>query len=127
MARFPDQLRQTPRPEHRMVQMKRLSLSQHLVSNRRPITLPAGNYAFDGGEYVLFSNRNAYRIPDYYRVDASLNYDYKKKSNQRIGFAWSISVYNIFGRNNPFRSFLWLKTGRLRADKVPSLTCLFLL
>ena len=94
---------------------KRLSLSTNvLYQTGRPITLPAGNYAFDGGEYVLFSNRNAYRIPDYYRVDASLNYDYKKKSSQRIGFAWSISVYNIFGRNNPFSVFFVAEDGEIK-------------
>ena len=94
---------------------KRLSFSTNLLyQTGRPITLPAGNYAFDGAEYVLFSDRNAYRIPDYYRIDASLNYDYKQKSDKRIGFAWSISVYNIFGRNNPFSVFFVAEDGQIK-------------
>ena len=94
---------------------KRLSFSTNLLyQTGRPITLPAGNYAFDGAEYVLFSDRNAYRIPDYYRIDASLNYDYKQKNDKRIGFAWSISVYNIFGRNNPFSVFFVAEDGQIK-------------
>ena len=94
---------------------KRLSFSTNLLyQTGRPITLPAGNYAFDGAEYVLFSDRNAYRIPDYYRIDASLNYAYKQKSDKRIGFAWSISVYNIFGRNNPFSVFFVAEDGQIK-------------
>ena len=105
---FPDQLRQT-RPEYRVELPNGETpefIHQRLVSNRSPHNTPGGNYAFDGGEYVLLSNRNAYRIPDYYRVDASLNYDYKKKSNQRIGFASDISVYNILGETILFGLFV---------------------
>ena len=54
------------------------------LSNGRPITLPAGNFQFDGAEYVLFSDRNAYRIRII--IDFGLNYDYKEKSTKNVGF-----------------------------------------
>ena len=94
---------------------KRLSFSTNvLYQTGRPITLPAGNFQFDGAEYVLFSDRNAYRIPDYYRVDLSLNYDYKEKSTKNVGFSWSVSVYNVLGRNNPFSVFFVGEDGVIR-------------
>lgn len=94
---------------------KRVSLSTNMLyQTGRPITLPAGNYQFNQAEYVLFSDRNAFRIPDYYRVDVSLNYDHKKKKNDGIGLAWNLSVYNILGRNNPFSVFFVADDGAIK-------------
>ena len=129
---FPDQLRQTPRPEYRVELPNGETpefIHQRLVSNRSPHYTPGRELRFRRGRIcVLFSNRNAYRIPDYYRVDASLNYDYKKRkaANALVLLGAFRSIISL-GETILFRSFLWLKTGRLRADKVPFLTCPFLL
>ena len=94
---------------------KRVSLSTNMLyQTGRPITLPAGNYQFNQAEYVLFSDRNAFRIPDYYRVDLSLNYDHKEKKSDGIGLAWNLSVYNILGRNNPFSVFFVAEDGAIK-------------
>lgn len=94
---------------------KRVSLSTNMLyQTGRPITLPAGNYAFNQAEYVLFSDRNAFRIPDYYRVDLSLNYDHKKRESNGVGLSWNISVYNILGRNNPFSVFFVAEDGEIK-------------
>ncbi|MDR2129807.1 MAG: TonB-dependent receptor [Odoribacteraceae bacterium] len=43
--------------------------------------------------------RNNYQLPDYHRLDASVNYHRQK----RWGTAtWSVSVYNLYSRKNPF-------------------------
>ena len=44
-------------------------------STGRPITLPIGRYYYAGSERVLYSDRNAHRIPDYIRTDFSMNID----------------------------------------------------
>ncbi|MGB1448794.1 MAG: TonB-dependent receptor [Flavobacteriaceae bacterium] len=94
---------------------KRVSLSTNMLyQTGRPITLPAGNYTFNQAEYVLFSDRNAFRIPDYYRMDVSLNYDHKKKQANAIGLSWNLSVYNILGRNNPFSVFFVADNGEIK-------------
>ena len=94
---------------------KRVSLSTNLLyQTGRPITLPSGNYQFNRAEYVLFSDRNAFRIPDYYRVDVSLNIDHKKRQNNRVNLAWNFSVYNILGRNNPFSVFFVADDGEIK-------------
>ena len=94
---------------------KRLSLSTNvLYQTGRPITLPAGNYAFDGGEYVLFSNRNAYRIPDYYRVDASLNYDLKRKAANALVLLEAFRSIIYLGETILFRSFFVAEDGEIK-------------
>ena len=97
---------------------KRTSISTNMLyQTGRPITLPAGNYTFNQAEYVLFTDRNAFRIPDYYRMDLSLNYTHKKKEYKGIGLAWNLSVYNILGRNNPFSVFFVAKDGTIKGKQ----------
>ena len=107
------------------------NLSTNLIyQTGRPITIPNGNYVFNRAEYVLFSDRNQYRIPDYYRVDLGLNYLGNQKSNRALRTSWSLSVYNIFGRNNPFSVYFISEDGEIKGRQsgiftvpIPSLTC----
>ena len=52
-------------------------------STGRPITLPIGVYSYAGSLRALYSDRNAYRIPDYFRTDFSMNIDGNHKSIRR--------------------------------------------
>ena len=45
------------------------------------------------------SSRNNFRLPAYHRMDASVNFHKKKRYYTRT---WSISVYNLYNRQNPF-------------------------
>lgn len=108
----------------------KLSLSTNIIyQTGRPITIPNGNYEFNNSEYVLYSDRNQYRIPNYYRVDLGINYRPKQKSTNRVVTSWSFSVYNILGRNNPFSVFFLSDDGTIKgrqssifAVPIPSLT-----
>ncbi len=71
-------------------------------STGRPITLPIGRYYYAGSQRVLYSDRNAHRIPDYLRTDLSMNIDGNHKVNQKTHNSWSIGVYNLLGRKNPY-------------------------
>lgn len=71
-------------------------------STGRPITLPIGRYFYNGSQRALFSERNAYRIPDYFRTDFSINIDGNHKVKQLVHSSWTIGVYNLTGRRNPF-------------------------
>src|SRR5690606_37823312 len=45
----------------------RFSISLNFVYQRgRPVTCPIGKYSFNGADYVFYSDRNKFRIPDYY-------------------------------------------------------------
>lgn len=84
----------------------RYSMSLNVTySTGRPITLPVGKYYAYGAERVLYSDRNAYRIPDYFRSDFSLNIDGNHKLNQRFHNSWTIGVYNLTGRQNAYSTF----------------------
>ncbi len=63
-------------------------------------------YNFD--ENVLIYNRvNSYRMPDYHRLDISLNWSKQKKKN-RIR-TWTFSVYNVYNQQNAY--FLYITKG----------------
>jgi hypothetical protein len=82
-------------------------------STGRPITLPEAKYFADGAERVLYSDRNAYRIPDYFRTDFALNIDGNHKVHQRFHNSWSVGVYNLTGRQNPYSVYYVTQGGTI--------------
>ncbi len=97
---------------------KRISASANFVyQTGRPITYPVGKFVFANEEQVLYSDRNQFRIPDYYRLDLGINIEgnHKKK---KLGHSFvNISVYNVLGRNNPYSVFFVNEEGRIKAFK----------
>lgn len=73
-----------------------------IYSTGRPITVPEAKYFASGAERVIYSDRNAYRIPDYFRTDIGLNIDGNHKVHQRFHNSWSLGIYNLTGRQNPY-------------------------
>lgn len=84
----------------------RYSFSLNVVySTGRPITLPIAKYEYAGSERVYYSDRNEYRIPDYFRTDFSMNIDGNHRIHQLTHNWWTIGVYNITGRKNPYSTY----------------------
>jgi hypothetical protein len=81
----------------------------------RPVTFPVGNYQFNNAEYVFYSNRNEFRIPDYIRLDLGVNIEGNHKTKKLAHSFWNISVYNVLGRNNPFSVFFVTEDGQVKA------------
>lgn len=82
---------------------KRFSTSINAnYSTGRPITLPTAQFNYGGNERVYFSDRNAYRIPDYFRIDLSVNLEGNHKVRKLAHSSWSVGVYNLLGRRNPY-------------------------
>lgn len=64
-------------------------------------TLPIEEYAdLDGIKRAYIHQRNNYKMPDYHRLDLSLNY-YRHKRNGRMGI-WNFSIYNAYAHHNSF-------------------------
>jgi len=80
-------------------------------STGRPITLPIAKYYYAGGERVYYSDRNAYRIPDYLRTDISFNIEGNHKLKQLTHNSWTLGVYNVTGRKNPFSTYFTQENG----------------
>lgn len=95
---------------------KRLSLSANFIyQTGRPVTFPVGRYNFNNAEFVFYSDRNAFRIPDFYRLDLGFNIEGNHKKKKLAHSFWNISVYNVLGRNNPFSVFFVTENGELQA------------
>lgn len=90
----------------------RFSVSLNTVYNTgRPITLPIGEYFYAGSYRALYSDRNEYRIPDYFRMDLSLNIEGNHKVHQWTHNSFTIGVYNLTGRQNPYSVFYVSQNG----------------
>ena len=84
----------------------RYSLSVDLdYSTGRPVTLPVGYYWYSGGYRLAFSDRNNYRIPDYFRLDLAVNIEPGHYLRQFTHMSWTIGVYNVTGRKNAYSVF----------------------
>ncbi|MGZ8558441.1 MAG: TonB-dependent receptor [Chitinophagaceae bacterium] len=97
----------------------RFSLSVNSTySTGRPITLPIGRYYYAGSQRVLYSDRNAHRIPDYLRTDFAMNIDGNHKVNQKTHNSWSIGIYNLLGRKNPYSVYFISQNGLVNGYKL---------
>lgn len=83
-------------------------------SSGRPVTLPIAKFDYAGSERVYFSDRNAYRIPDYFRIDISVNLEGNHKVRKLAHSSWSVGVYNVLGRSNPYSVYYTPVEGQLR-------------
>ena len=77
-------------------------------STGRPVSAVTASYILNGGLVVPdYSQRNQYRIPDYFRVD--LSYTVEKVFSKK-GDSLNFSIYNLLGRRNAYSVF-WKKDG----------------
>ncbi|MDR7129478.1 hypothetical protein J2X69_001815 [Algoriphagus sp. 4150] len=72
-------------------------------STGRPITVPVSKFQYEDILSVLnFSDRNQYRVPDYHRLDLAFTLKSGLKKEKAIDGEWVFSLYNVYGRKNPF-------------------------
>src|SRR5450432_7221 len=97
----------------------RFSVSLNFAYNTgRPITLPIGVFHYDNSFRTLYSDRNAYRIPDYVRADLSMNIDGNHKVHQKFHNSWTIGVYNLLGTHNPYSVYYISENGAVNGYKL---------
>ncbi|TDQ14759.1 TonB-dependent receptor-like protein [Algoriphagus boseongensis] len=83
-------------------------------STGRPVTLPVAKFEYGGSERVYFADRNSFRIPDYFRLDFSVNLEGNHKVNKPAHGSWSFGVYNILGRDNAYSVYYIPEGGKLQ-------------
>jgi hypothetical protein len=71
----------------------------------RPVTIPLSGFLFENTNVAYFSTRNQYRIPDYHRMDVALVIEGNHKRRKWAEGTWVISLYNAYGRKNPYSIF----------------------
>lgn len=97
----------------------RFSISLNTTySTGRPITLPIGRYYYSNSFRTLFDKRNGHRIPDYFRADFSMNIDGNHKVKQKTHNSWTVGVYNMTGRKNPYSIYYVSQGGAINGYKL---------
>ncbi len=80
---------------------KRWSLSALFVYNTgSAVTFPSGKYDIGGNTVFYYPERNGYRMPAYHRLDFGATYT--KPHKKRFESSWNFSLYNVYGRQNPY-------------------------
>ncbi len=80
---------------------KKWSFSAAWVFNTgNAVTFPSAKYYIDNQVQYLYTERNGYRMPNYHRLDIGATW-YRKKT-AKFESSWSFSVYNAYGRQNPY-------------------------
>lgn len=98
---------------------RRYSFSINFTYNTgRPITYPIGQYRLGGGYKIQYSDRNEYRIPDYIRLDVGVNIEGSHKIKKLAHSFWTISVYNVLGRKNPYSLYFVSENGVIKGYKL---------
>lgn len=81
----------------------------------KPVTYPVSVYYINEVPYVDYSNRNEYRIPDYFRLDLSLTIEGNLRRNKFLHNSFIFNVYNVTGRDNPYSVYFKLEEGKIKS------------
>jgi hypothetical protein len=98
---------------------RRFNFSLNLIySTGRPITLPVAKYYLENTNRIYYSERNAYRIPDYFRSDISINIEGNHKIKKLAHSSWTFAVYNLTGRKNAYSVFFITENNQIKGYKL---------
>jgi len=98
---------------------RRFNFSLNMTySTGRPITLPLAKYELGGSSRLYYSDRNQYRIPDYFRTDISINIEGNHKIKKLAHSSWTFAVYNLTGRQNAYSVFFRAENGQINGYKL---------
>jgi outer membrane cobalamin receptor len=94
---------------------RRINWSMNFVySTGRPVTYPVAWYLHDGVTVIHYSDRNQYRLPDYFRWDFSMNLYSNLKASRIFRPSWNLSLYNVTGRENIYSVFFRIENGKIQ-------------
>ena len=84
---------------------KRWTLGATFVfASGQAVTLPERRYFIEGNIYFQYGDRNSYRMQPYNRLDLSITYHGKETRKFRSN--WTLAVYNVYNRKNPYMYFI---------------------
>lgn len=100
---------------------RRYSVSFNMdYSTGRPTTVPAGQY-FDKDLNVMqvyYTDRNSYRVPDYFRLDLAFNIEPSHHLTLLTHSSISFGVYNLTGRKNVYSIYYLSEAGKIQGYKM---------
>lgn len=87
-------------------------------STGRPITIPLAKYEVNGVERTFYSQRNEFRIPDYFRTDFSINIEGNHRVRKLAHSSWTFAVYNLTGRKNAYSVYFVSEGDQIKGYKL---------
>jgi hypothetical protein len=98
---------------------RRFNFTTNFVYNTgRPITYPVAYYDFLNVNRVFYSERNEFRIPDYFRLDLAATVNGNLKAKKLNHSSMTFTVYNVLGRKNPYSIFFKTEDGAVKGYKM---------
>ena len=93
----------------------RVSISANMdYSTGRPVTVPVGKYWYSGSWRLLYSDRNSYRIPDYFRLDLAMSVEPSHYLKQFAHMSITFGVYTATGRHNAYSIYYSNDDGHIK-------------
>ncbi len=71
----------------------------------RPYTVANSVFQLENIDVPIFIERNNARLRPFHRLDFSWKVKYGKKLNRRWVGDWTFTIYNVYGRRNPFNVY----------------------
>lgn len=81
------------------------------LQSGRPYSAPNSVFRYQDIDIPIFLDRNNARLRPYHRLDFSWTIRYGKKLNRRWVGDWILTIYNVYGRRNPFSLFYSQRQG----------------
>jgi hypothetical protein len=82
---------------------KRISLASSFnYATGKPISIPDSKYIYEGISVANVSTRNGTRMSNYNRLDLSMTLYPKRYKERKFKSYWVFSIYNVYGRKNPY-------------------------
>jgi hypothetical protein len=98
---------------------RRVNISTNFFyTSGRPYTMYLGLYNFKDVPRVYYSDRNAYRMEDYIRLDLAATLNGNLKAKKLNHGSWTVSVYNVLGRKNPYSIYFKLVNQKVTGYKL---------
>ena len=99
---------QDVRNEFKIVSMYKMNrwdfAATWIYASGKPYTAPGGSYSvklLDGTveNYVTVTSKNTLRLPDYHRMDVSVNFHFYNEAKKDVGYI-GLSLFNVYAREN---------------------------
>jgi len=98
---------------------RRFSISGNLTySTGRPVTFPIAKYSYGGTDRLHYSDRNQFRIPNYFRFDLSISLEGNHKIRKLNHSSWTFAIYNVTSRDNVYSIYFVSKDGVVKGYKL---------
>ena len=93
------------------------SISLNFVGQSgRPYTIANGIFERQNVQIPIYLSRNNSRLPTYHRLDFSWKISYSKSPNRKFKGDWIFTIYNLYGRKNPFNIYYTQRNGTVDGD-----------